>query len=99
MRRLHLPDCESLRPYRYMRGCDCGMPPGILPTNRTLVHRFSRKRGRVALVIVAKSQVREDEEDLCKSQLSDAVETRSLVRREQQRSDRKSRRKDAWSVT
>lgn len=92
-KRLHLPDCDSLSPELGLHSCDCGKPPGILDTNKTLVHRY--KRGKVRMVVVPKSQVREDEVDLAVSRLSFEVDASAFVARQLKKDDRAARRRDA----
>ncbi len=99
--RLHLPDCNTLAFARGdtedTRKCDCGKPLGILPHDKTLVQRDSARRGRVALVVVAKSKVRDDEEDLAQSALLFETESDKWIR-EQQRADDRAERRAAKSA-
>lgn len=86
--RLHLPDCAILSTQRYAaRECDCGRPPGILPHNKTLVRRF--RRGRVGLVVIPKSKLRDGEEDLNVSRLLFEADTASWIKQQLREDDRK----------
>jgi len=94
--RLHLPDCNTLAFARKdtadTRKCDCGKPLGILPAHRTIVRRYSPKRGKVALVVVSKSEVLVGEEDLAESRLLFEAEADRWIREQQRADDRAERR-------
>lgn len=104
MRRLHLPDCNSLSADLGLHPCDCGKPPGILPMGHTLVRRYSKKRGKVGLVVISRSNLREGEEDLCVSALQFEVDADAFVRQQLRADDRKARRRaakggqDVWTM-
>ena len=93
--RLHLPDCNSLAFASGATGdekeCDCGKPLGILPHSKTLVKRYSKKRGRVALVVIPKMQLREGEEDLCESRLMFERDSQSWIRQQMRADERKAK--------
>lgn len=61
-KRPHLPDCASVRDYRYE--CNCGRPRHPLPYNKALVRRFEPNFGRNRLRIIPKSKVCDGERDL-----------------------------------
>ncbi len=93
--KLHLPDCNILAFGRSdtadTRKCDCGKPLGILPAYRTIVRRYSPRRGKVALVVVDKSKVLEGEEDLAESRLLFEAESQAWIREQQRADERKAR--------
>lgn len=93
--KLHLPDCNILAFARKdsadTRKCDCGEPLGILPHSKTLVQRYSLRRGKVALVVIPKSQLRSNEEDLAESKLTFEADTQAWIRQQMRADDRKSR--------
>ncbi len=94
--KLHLPDCNILAFARSdtadTKKCDCGKPLGILPADRTIVRRYSPRRGKVALVVIPKSQVLVGEEDLAPSALLFAAEADRWIREQQRADDRAERR-------
>jgi len=102
-KRLHLPDCNTLafarKDTQETKECDCGKPLGLMPHTKTLVRRYSEKRGRVALVVISKSNLREGEEDLCASQLLFEADSDAWIRQQLKRDDRKARRADIWTST
>ncbi len=95
--KLHLPDCNILAFARKdmadTRKCDCGQPLGILPHSKTLVQRYSPRRGKVALVVIPKSQLRENEEDLAESKLTFEADTQAWIRQQLRADERLERQK------
>lgn len=63
----HLPDCASVRDYRYE--CNCGQPPFPIPAGKALVKRWNPELGRLQIQMVNQRDLEPGEEDLNETRL------------------------------